>query len=172
MFSEIWGPQEFYHRFMYIAPSSDHLLLTVIPPFKVILRRFEVVFWCLEWDHQCTFWKDQGKLIQIHQYYTIMVSIISAGLSRAWHATVRGARQHAHVQRAPATQPQDHGRRGHQRWRPQQQQQRAQGPQRRRCGKDMFHNISSVENQKGVIAVQRCSVENQKGAIAVQSLWH
>ena len=30
--------------FMYIAPSSDHLLLTVIPPFKVILRRFEVVF--------------------------------------------------------------------------------------------------------------------------------
>ena len=31
--------------------------------------------------------------------------------------------------------------------------------------------ISSVESQKGVIAVQRCSVENQKGTIAVQSLW-
>ena len=28
-------------------------------------------------------------------------------------------------------------------------------------------NISSVESQKGVIAVQRCSVENQKGAIAI-----
>ena len=30
---------------------------------------------------------------------------------------------------------------------------------------------SSVESQKGVTAVQRCSAENQKGAIAVQSLW-
>ena len=27
--------------------------------------------------------------------------------------------------------------------------------------------ISSVESQKGVIEVQRCSVENQKGAFAV-----
>ena len=27
--------------------------------------------------------------------------------------------------------------------------------------------ISSVESQKDVIAVQRCSVENQKGAIAI-----
>ena len=31
--------------------------------------------------------------------------------------------------------------------------------------------ISSVERQKGVNAVQRCSVENQKGVITVQSLW-
>ena len=31
--------------------------------------------------------------------------------------------------------------------------------------------ISSVESQKGIIAIQRCSVENQKGAIAVQSAW-
>ena len=31
--------------------------------------------------------------------------------------------------------------------------------------------ISSVESQKGIIAIQRCSVENQKGAIAVQSVW-
>ena len=30
---------------------------------------------------------------------------------------------------------------------------------------------SSVESQKGIIAVQRCSLENQKGVIAVQSLW-
>ena len=31
--------------------------------------------------------------------------------------------------------------------------------------------ISSVENQKGAINIQRCSVENQKGTIAVQSIW-
>ena len=37
------APQEFYHRFMYIAPSSDLL-------FKVTLWRFEEVFWCLEWE--------------------------------------------------------------------------------------------------------------------------
>ena len=30
---------------------------------------------------------------------------------------------------------------------------------------------SSVESQKGVNNVQRCSTENHKGAIAVQSLW-
>ena len=32
-------------------------------------------------------------------------------------------------------------------------------------------SISSVECQKGIIAIQRCSVENQRGAIAVQSVW-
>ena len=37
-------PQELYHRFMYIAPSSDHLWLTYNLLFKVILERFEVVF--------------------------------------------------------------------------------------------------------------------------------
>ena len=30
---------------------------------------------------------------------------------------------------------------------------------------------SSVESQKDVNAVHRCSIENQKGAIAVQSQW-
>ena len=44
------SPWEFYHRFMYIAPSSDHSLLTLNLPFKVILRRFEVVLDCLEWE--------------------------------------------------------------------------------------------------------------------------
>ena len=29
--------------------------------------------------------------------------------------------------------------------------------------KHLFINMSSVESQKGVIAVQRCSAENQKG---------
>ena len=42
----VWGGggQEFYHRFMYIAPSSDSSLLTLNLLFKVILKRFEVVF--------------------------------------------------------------------------------------------------------------------------------
>ena len=39
-------------------------------PFKLILRRCEVVFWCLEWEC-CTFLKDWWKFIQIYQYYTM-----------------------------------------------------------------------------------------------------
>ena len=31
--------------------------------------------------------------------------------------------------------------------------------------------LNVIENQKGIIAAQRCSVENQKGAIAAQSQW-
>ena len=34
--------------------------LTLICLFKLILRRFEVVFWCLEWEC-CTFWKIDGN---------------------------------------------------------------------------------------------------------------
>ena len=41
---------KFYHRFMFIAPSGDHSLLILKLPFKVILKTFEVVFWCLEWE--------------------------------------------------------------------------------------------------------------------------
>ena len=59
-------PREFCHMFIYIAPSRGHSLLTPSLPFKVILRRFEVVFWCLEWDCVADWW----KFIQIHQYYT------------------------------------------------------------------------------------------------------
>ena len=43
-------PRKFYHRVMYIAPSSGHISLYVNMPFTLILRRFEVVFWCLEWE--------------------------------------------------------------------------------------------------------------------------
>ena len=50
------GPQEFYHGLMCIAPSSGHSLLTLNLSFKMILRKFEVVFWCLEWEC-CTFQK-------------------------------------------------------------------------------------------------------------------
>ena len=54
------NPRKFYHRVMYIAPSSGHILLNFNMPFKLILRRFEVVFWCLEWEC-CTFWKIDGN---------------------------------------------------------------------------------------------------------------
>ena len=33
------------------------------------------------------------------------------------------------------------------------------------------YNNYSVERQKSIITIQRCSVENQTGAIGVQSLW-
>ena len=54
-------PWKFYHRVMYIAPSSGHISLDFNMPFKMILRRFEVVFWCLEWEC-CTF----ERLGEIH----------------------------------------------------------------------------------------------------------
>ena len=66
-------PRKFYHRVMYIAPSSGHISLNFNVPFKLILRRFELVFWCLEWEC-CTFFKDWWKLIQIHQYYTMALT--------------------------------------------------------------------------------------------------
>ena len=53
-------PPKFYHRVMYIAPSSGHEWLNLYLPFSLILRRFEVVFWCLEWEC-CTFWKIEGN---------------------------------------------------------------------------------------------------------------
>ena len=37
-------PRKFYHSFMYRALSCDHSCLTLILPFNVILRGFEVVF--------------------------------------------------------------------------------------------------------------------------------
>ena len=50
----------FYHRVMYIAPSSGNVSLNCYMDFKLILRRFEVVLWCLEWEC-CTFWKIDGN---------------------------------------------------------------------------------------------------------------
>ena len=63
-------PLQFYHRVMYIAPSSGHISLNLNMPFKLILRRFEVIFWCLEWEC-CTFWKIDGNSFKFHQYYTM-----------------------------------------------------------------------------------------------------
>ena len=53
-------PPKFYDRVMYIAPSSGNISLNFNMPFKFILRSFEVVFWCLEWEC-CTFWKIDGN---------------------------------------------------------------------------------------------------------------
>ena len=53
-------PPKFYHSVMYIAPSRGHISLNFNMPFKLILRRFQVVFWCLEWEC-CTFWKIDGN---------------------------------------------------------------------------------------------------------------
>ena len=63
-------PPKFYHRFMYIAPSSGGPLPNFNLPFKWILRRFEVVFRCLECEC-CTFRINWWKFIQICQYYTM-----------------------------------------------------------------------------------------------------
>ena len=58
------------HVCTWIASSSIWSLLTVNLPFKVILRMFEVLFWCLEWECR-TFSKDWWKFIQTHQTYTM-----------------------------------------------------------------------------------------------------
>ena len=53
-------PRKFSHRVMYIAPSSGYISSNVKMPFKLILGRFEVVFWCLQWEC-CTFWRIDGN---------------------------------------------------------------------------------------------------------------
>ena len=52
---------------MYIALSSGHILLNCNMSFKFILRRFEVVFWCLVWEY-CTFWKIDGNSFKSTKY--------------------------------------------------------------------------------------------------------
>ena len=54
------APENFTIGLWYIAPSSGHELMNLDLPFKLILRRFEVVFWCVEWVC-CTFWKINGN---------------------------------------------------------------------------------------------------------------
>ena len=56
-------PRKCYHQVMSIAPSSGHEWLNLNLPFKLILMRFEVVFWCLKWEC-CTFWKiDRNSIL-------------------------------------------------------------------------------------------------------------
>ena len=57
----------FYNRFRYMAPSSDHPLLTLKLPFKVILRRFQAVFWCLELE-RCAFQKTDENSFKSANY--------------------------------------------------------------------------------------------------------
>ena len=77
-------PWEFYHKFMYIAPSGDHSLLILSLSIKVILRKCEVVFWYLDWEC-CTFQMiDENSFkIQIHQYYTIVALTLATCVVRA-----------------------------------------------------------------------------------------
>ena len=64
-------PWKFYHRFMYIAPSSCHILLNLNLLFKLILRWVGVVFWCLEWEC-CPFWKIDGSSFKSTNTCTIV----------------------------------------------------------------------------------------------------
>ena len=65
-------PRKFYHRVMYIAPSSGHISFHLNMPFHLILRRCEVVLWCLEWEC-CTFWKLDWNSLKSTNKYTIEV---------------------------------------------------------------------------------------------------
>ena len=55
-FLGIWDTPENFTIDLCIRPSSGHILWNLYLSFKLILRRFEVVFWCLEWEC-CPFWK-------------------------------------------------------------------------------------------------------------------
>ena len=69
-------PQKFYHSVMYIAPSSGHELLKLNLPFKLILRRFEVVFWCLEWE--CSnIWRTDGNSFKFTNTITALCSFFT-----------------------------------------------------------------------------------------------
>ena len=49
-----WDAPKFYQRFMYMYTCSSlkgSLKLTVNMCFKMIIRRSEAVFWCLEWEY-------------------------------------------------------------------------------------------------------------------------
>ena len=66
------GGAKCYHWFMYIAPSSSLLILT--SSFKVLLQRFEVVFWCLEWE-SCTFqMTDENAFKSTHTILWLWIS--------------------------------------------------------------------------------------------------
>ena len=60
-----------------ILRNLQHQMWTFIADpqfaFKVILRKFEFVFWCVEWEC-CTFQLYWQKFIQFYQYYTMALS--------------------------------------------------------------------------------------------------
>ena len=65
-------PPKFYHRVMYTAPSSGHISLNFNMTFKLILRRFEVVFWS---ENAALFERLMEIQSQIHQYYTMALKL-------------------------------------------------------------------------------------------------
>ena len=63
-------PRKFYHRFMYIAPSSGHALLNLNVPLKFDSKEVWGCF-LMSGVRMLLFLKDWWKFIQIHQYYTM-----------------------------------------------------------------------------------------------------
>ena len=68
--------QKYCHtcRFIYIAPSSNCSLVTLTLPFQVILRRFEVLFWCMGWEC-CIFQTNDENSFQSTKYYTMALVV-------------------------------------------------------------------------------------------------
>ena len=81
--------QEFYHRFLCTTPSCDHSWLTLKLPFKIILRKFEVVFLIMS-GVRMYFSKDWWKFTQIHEYllglYNMHTTWIGNNYPVNWHS--------------------------------------------------------------------------------------
>ena len=65
-------PWEFYPRFMLKVPSTDHSLLTLNMPFKMIVLKEVWGCFLMSGMRILPFSKDWMKFIQIHQYYPIL----------------------------------------------------------------------------------------------------
>ena len=78
---------------MYIALSSGHISLNFIMPFKLILMRFDVVFWCLGSENAALF----ERLMEFHSnppilYYGFKaVFIIFPKLETRFHTHYQNA---------------------------------------------------------------------------------
>ena len=64
-------PRKFFHRVMYIPPSSGHISLNFIMPFEVDSNEVWCCFLMSGVRMLYTFLKDWWNFIQIHQYYTM-----------------------------------------------------------------------------------------------------
>ena len=68
--TNIFGmPPTFYHRVMYIAPSSGHILLNVHLPLKLIKEVCSCFL--MSGVRMLHLFTDWWKFLQIHQYYTM-----------------------------------------------------------------------------------------------------
>ena len=66
-------PRKFYHRVMYIAPSSGHISLNFNTP-KIDSKEVWGCF-LMSGVRMLHFLKDWWKFIQIHQYYTVALRV-------------------------------------------------------------------------------------------------